>query len=55
VALREQCARERARESAPTREQKIAAALAIVERVRPFLDTRPMTKEEWDEASGDTD
>jgi antitoxin VapB len=53
VALREQCARERARPR--TREEKEAVIDAILARVRPHLDMRPMTKEEWDEASGDTD
>jgi antitoxin VapB len=53
VALREQCIRERARPKTP--EEKIAAMQRIVERMRPYMDTRPVTKEEWDEASGDTD
>jgi antitoxin VapB len=53
VALREQCAREKGRPR--TKEQKAAAIDEIVERMRPYLDARPVTKEEWDEASGDID
>jgi|HubBroStandDraft_1064217.scaffolds.fasta_scaffold18382_4 antitoxin VapB len=53
VALRERWARDCAKPR--TREEKIAAMDAVVERMRPYLDTRPVTKEEWDEASGDTD
>ena len=53
VALREQCARERALPKTPA--EKLAAMRAILERLGPPLDARPMTKEEWDEASGDTD
>jgi antitoxin VapB len=53
VALRERRDRERARLWTPA--EKIAAVERIVNRVRPYLDTRPVTKEEWDEASGDTD
>jgi antitoxin VapB len=53
AALREACARERTRPKTP--EEKLAAIELIVERMRPYLDTRPVTKEEWDEASGDTD
>jgi antitoxin VapB len=53
VALREQCAREKASDRTP--EQKIADIDAFLERIRGHYDTRPVTKEEWDEASGDTD
>ena len=53
VALRERCERERAAVRTP--EQKIADMDAFLERIRGHYDTRPVTKEEWDEASGDTD
>jgi antitoxin VapB len=53
VALREQCARERARPRMP--DEKEAAIDAILARIRSHLDMRPVTKAEWDEASGDTD
>jgi antitoxin VapB len=53
VALREQCAREKGRGRTP--EQKIADVNAFLESIRGRYDTRPVTKEEWDEASGDTD
>jgi antitoxin VapB len=53
VALRDACLRERLRPKTP--EEKLASINLIVERMRPYLDTRPVTKEEWDEASGDTD
>jgi hypothetical protein len=36
-----------------TPEEQEAAVDAILARVRPDLDMRPMTKAEWDEASGD--
>jgi antitoxin VapB len=53
VALREQCARERSR---ATPEERAAAMRAIAEEFRAHLkDRRPVSKEEWDEASGDTD
>jgi antitoxin VapB len=56
VALREQCARERNRASVRTPEQKLAAMRAIAEEFSAhLLDRRPLTKAEWDEASGDTD
>ena len=53
VALRERCARERAKIRTP--EQKLAAMRAVVDEMLPYLDRRPVTKEEWDEASGDRD
>jgi antitoxin VapB len=53
VALREQCVRERARPRTP--EEKLAAMKAILDRLGPPADRTPLTKEEWDDASGDTD
>lgn len=53
AALREQCARERAKPRTP--EEKKAAMDAFLERIKDSFDRRPVTKEEWDEASGDTD
>ena len=54
VALREQCARERAKPK--TYEERLATIEAAAANVRRHLtDLRPVTKEEWDEASGDTD
>jgi antitoxin VapB len=53
VALREQCAREqRLRDERKVRFEKIREFL---ERTQDQYDRRPVTKEEWDEASGDTD
>ncbi len=53
VALRERLVRERA---AATRHGQPRESLrAWLDRVRPEFDCRPVTKEEWDEASGDTD
>ena len=53
VALRERCDRERGAQRTP--EQRIAEIDAFLERIRGHYDTRPVSKEEWDEASGDTD
>jgi antitoxin VapB len=53
AALREVCARERAKPRTPA--EKLAALDAMLERLGPPLDRTPLTKEEWDEASGDTD
>jgi antitoxin VapB len=53
VALRQRCDRERAKFRTP--EQKTADLLEFLESIRGHYDTRPVTKEEWDEASGDTD
>jgi|HubBroStandDraft_5_1064220.scaffolds.fasta_scaffold1533142_1 antitoxin VapB len=54
VALRERCERERSRPATP--EDKLASILAFAEEFRAHLtDPRPMTKADWDEASGDTD
>jgi antitoxin VapB len=53
TALRERCSRVRARFRTP--EQKIADVNAFLDSIRGHYDTRPVTKEEWDEASGDTD
>ncbi|MFI4973527.1 MAG: type II toxin-antitoxin system VapB family antitoxin [Caulobacterales bacterium] len=53
VALREQCARERA---APAdREARFRALQEFLDRTSGEYDRRPVTKEEWDETSGDTD
>jgi antitoxin VapB len=52
VALREQCAREKAQR---TPAQKMADLEAFLESIEGHYDRRPVTKEEWDEASGDTD
>jgi antitoxin VapB len=54
VALRERLEREE-RAALRTPDQKLAELEVILARMRPGLDTRPVTKEEWDEASGDTD
>ena len=51
AALRERLERQRAARAA---EEDLAAwAKSFVERVRPHYDTRPVTKDEWDWASGD--
>jgi len=52
VALREQCAREKAQR---TPEQKMADLEAFLDSIEGHYDRRPVTKEEWDEASGDID
>ena len=52
VALREQCAREKGRR-APA--QKMADLEAFLDDIKGHFDRRPVTKEEWDEASGDVD
>ncbi|MEO8714902.1 MAG: type II toxin-antitoxin system VapB family antitoxin [Acetobacteraceae bacterium] len=50
-ALRERLARERARRDTTVR---LSARLAdLAERLRPAYDARPVTKQEWDAASGD--
>ncbi len=54
VALRERLEREE-QAALRTPKQKLAELNIILARMRPGLDTRPVTKEEWDEASGDTD
>ena len=53
VALREQCARER--EAAPARTETSQTLEAWLSGIRSGFDTRPVSKAEWDEASGDTD
>jgi antitoxin VapB len=50
-ALREACDRERSKR---TPAEKRAQLGAFLESIRGKYDTRPVTKEEWDEASGDT-
>jgi antitoxin VapB len=52
VALREQCAREKGRR---TPAQKMADLEAFLDSIKGHFDKRPVTKEEWDEASGDVD
>ncbi len=52
VALRERLARERARRAA---EADLPARLAALSaRLRQSYDTRPISREEWDAASGET-
>lgn len=51
VALRERLARERATRKAAA--DLPARIRAFAESVRANYDTRPVTKEEWDRASGD--
>ena len=53
TALRERFDRECAKRR--TAEQKRGDLEAFLESIRGRYDTRPVTKEEWDEASGDTD
>jgi len=53
VALRERCERQRARFRTP--DEKLADMRVFLESIRGHYDTRPVTKQEWDEASGDTD
>jgi len=53
VALRELCARERSKLRTP--QQKRADLEAFLDSIEGHFDKRPVTKEEWDEASGDTD
>jgi antitoxin VapB len=51
VALRERLARERAkREAAADLPARLAA---LADRLRPAYDTRPVSRAEWDAASGD--
>ena len=51
VALRERLDRERARRAG---QDDLAARLeALAERIGRYYDTRPVTREEWDAASGD--
>jgi antitoxin VapB len=51
AALRERLARERARREAAA---SLPARLAsLSQRLRAAYDTRPLSKAEWDEASGD--
>jgi antitoxin VapB len=51
VALRERLARERARREAAT--QLPARLSALAAKIRGSYDTSPVSKEEWDAASGD--
>jgi antitoxin VapB len=51
VALRERLARVRARRDAAA--DMPARLTALVERLRPAYDTRPVSRAEWDAASGD--
>ncbi len=51
VALRERLARERARHDAAV--DLPARVAAFSQRIRDAYDTRPVTKAEWDAASGD--
>jgi antitoxin VapB len=45
----------RVRETRHPQKGTAARILAFAERVRKNYDTRPVTKTEWDEASGDTE
>jgi antitoxin VapB len=51
VALRERLARERARREAAT--QLPVRVAAFARRIADAYDTRPVSKAEWDAASGD--
>ncbi len=51
VALRERLARERAKRAASA--DLPGRLTALAERLRPAYDTRPITRAEWDAASGD--
>jgi antitoxin VapB len=53
TALRQRWDRDCAKPRTP--EEKLAAMKAILDRLGPPDDPRPMTKTDWDEASGDTD
>jgi antitoxin VapB len=53
VALRERLSRERARREAATNLPKRLAALS--RRLRRDYDTRPVSRAEWDAASGDSE
>jgi antitoxin VapB len=51
VALRERLDRERARRA--DKGDLAARLTALAEQIGPHYDTRPVTREEWDAASGD--
>ena len=53
VALRERCAREKA--VVAERDARFKLLREHLARIAPHYDRRPVTKEEWDEASGDVD
>ncbi len=53
AALRERVERERAARSVTA--DLPAQIKAFAERIRPSYDTMPVTKAEWDHASGDAD
>ncbi|HXC54657.1 MAG TPA: type II toxin-antitoxin system VapB family antitoxin [Rhizomicrobium sp.] len=46
---------ERVRRSRTEKKDEVARILALAARLRKDLDTRPVTKAEWDEACGDAD
>lgn len=50
AALRERLARERVRREAATLPMRVAA---LAERLRADYDTRPVSRAEWDAASGE--
>jgi len=52
IALRERLARERATARHEAPQESLREWFG---RMGPEFDRRPVTKEEWDEASGDTD
>jgi antitoxin VapB len=51
IALRERLDREQARHACPG--DLITRLIALAERINLNYDTRPVTREEWDIASGD--
>jgi antitoxin VapB len=53
TALRERWARDCA--EPPTATEKLAKLEAFLDSIDGHYDKRPVTKAEWDEASGDTD
>jgi antitoxin VapB len=53
VALRQRLDRDRSKPR--SQREKLAAMQAILDRLGPPDDPRPMTKADWNEASGDTD
>jgi antitoxin VapB len=53
IALRERL--ERARSTNPPAAARGAALDDLLARIRPGFDRRPVTKAEWDDASGDAD
>ena len=46
---------DRVRERSESKNDEVSRILAYAAKVRENFDLRPVTKAEWDEASGDTD